>query len=151
MRRHLLGPVGVVLLLGLAAPTAAQTPTVINPTMLEFDSLDHAVACPGDRCVVSYTVEAWGASVDPVSGAPIVTCNLPKTAVAPSPPPTVSPAYRAPFASCAPMLGLPTGQLLVIRLRAVGDFAASERSTPSPPFVRAVAARSPTNVRVSAP
>ena len=143
MRRLML----VCALVALAAVPVGAQQTVINPTKVEFDSANHATNCPADNCVASYLVELWLQGVDPASGAPVTSCTVPKTAVTQTGVP--SPMYRALFSACTPILAAPSGQILVVRMVAAGDFVNSARSGASNPFVKANPAASPANLRVN--
>lgn len=136
-----------VLLLGLLLlPLGAGAQTIlINPSKVEFDSADHAVACPADSCISGYRVELWLQGVDPATGSPISQTVVTKTNVATT---GTTPAYRIERTYWPPY---PPGQNLVIRLVAVGQGGVeSAKSLPTGPFARlANPASVPANVRIA--
>ena len=135
---------GLMVVVG-ASSAWAQTP-VINPSRVEFDSVDHAVACPGDNCITGYRVEVWLPTVDPATGSPISTSTLEKTKVTTT---GGTPAYRALLSDCVPMVAPPPGVQVVVRMVAVGTYLSSARSNASNPFVRATAPATVSGVAVA--
>lgn len=136
--------IALVVALLLAAAAGAQT--VYNPKVIQFDSPDHATACPGTSCVSAYKVEYWLPGVDPATGQPVSTYDLPKTAVAANP--AAPPAYQAQLTALTPLPAVPVGTTYVARMVAVGNDATllSARSVASNPFVYPAAPRSPAAV-----
>ena len=141
MRRLVLGGVLGVM---WASSAWAQTP-VINPSRVEFDSVDHAVACPGDNCITGYRVEVWLPTVDPATGSPVSQNVVANGMVGTT---GATPAYKIDRAQWG--VSFAPGVTYVVRLVAVGEGTVqSARSLPSGPFARtATAGAVPSSVRV---
>jgi hypothetical protein len=137
-----------LVLLLISIPGIAQT--VYNPKIVQFDSLDHANACPATNCINSYKIELWLQGVDPATGAPISTFDLAKNRVIQSGLPAAEPQLQANLADTVPLFSYPAGQSYVLRMIAVGidPLVVSARSNATGPFAAADAPRSLVNVRV---
>ena len=132
--RRLIGLIAAALLIAGVTVTWAQTP-VTNPSRVEFDSADHAVACPADSCITGYRVEVWLPTVDPATGSPVSQAVVAKSVVATT---GAVPAYKIDRAAWG--VSFPPGTSYVLRLVAVGQGTVeSARSLPSGPFVRTAA------------
>jgi hypothetical protein len=139
----------IVALASLWLSPVAFAQTVINPSRAEFDSADHAVACPADNCISGYRVEIWLPSVDPSTGAPVSQAVVPKASVVASG--LTSPAYKIDRANWG--VSFTPGTTYVLRLVSVGEGTVeSAKSLPSGPFARtATPPRVASAVRVAAP
>jgi hypothetical protein len=144
MKKTILVLLSLLCLLSVVPNVNAQT--VYNPTVIQFNSLDHSIACPADKCVSSYKVEYWLQGVDPATGQPVSTYTLAKAKVVASG--ITDPAWQANLADLTPIPAIPVGSNYVARVIAVGLDAAtlSARSAASNPFASAGAPRSLTNV-----
>lgn len=121
-----------------AIPVTAQT--VYNPTRVQFDSPDHALA-------TQYVVEYWLPSVDPATGAPVTSGTIAKAQVTTTG--QASPQYEALLSAVTPLPAVPTGTTYVARLK-VRNAADQEsvRSGASNPFAFLAAPRTPSAVSI---
>ena len=141
---------GLLVVVGLSAPASAQ---IVNPSILQFDSADHAALVPagevsaGSAKVTGYQALLLLSTSDAVTG-PVVAAGvvLPKAAVAASPvavPP--NPAFQVTLAQLGivipPCTTLPCVQYALV-LTAIGPGGTSLRggSSATVPFTASVPA-----------
>jgi hypothetical protein len=120
--------------------TATAEPLIYNPTIIQFDSADHAI-------VSVYKVETWLLAADPLTGQPITVMTLAKDKALPGwcPIQPCVPEFQANIADGTPLFSVPVGQTYVFRMKAVGlgaEALESPRSDPSGPFAIAGVPRS---------
>lgn len=119
-----MGVIGVT----LAATWWAQPAADLN-YWLWFDSVDHGIVCPADRCVSGYRLELWPQGAVGV-GAPVYTAIRERWEVEAT---GSQPAYRLRVAF-VPWPSVATGQPYVWTLRALGEYHRnpSPLSAPTP-------------------
>jgi len=135
-------------MLGLLGLWPTEANTVVWPMTLTFNSPDHEIACPAERCVGGYLEELWRADSVGV-GSPAWKLTRAKWEIQPT---GTDPAYRMAI-TWPHQSYLPKGVPLVWTLRAYGDSirTLSERSAPTSELVILLPPLGPTDPVVRRP